>query len=213
MRFFLFGVSGTLLIISACLALTIGQVDPLAGTLVYFHVPSSMCALLCFCVMLVTGIGFLSTRNMSWDTISASAAEVGLVFATVLNLTGMVFSRALWNVWWTPSPRLISSAILWFLYVAYIILRSSISSEHRRARIGTVFSFIAFLDVPLVYISARIIPDIHKPNFSFDTSGQYAAFGLGMLGTILLAASLLWFRYDILSSKSRLERLTFSEQE
>ena len=207
MRRVLLIVTFALFIVSVWIGLIKGQVDPIVRNIIYFHVPNSICALLCFCVVLVGSIGFLVRKTQAWDLWAAAAAEVGLVFATVLNLTGMVFSRAEWDTWWTPSPRLITSAILWFLYVGYLILRSSINSQRRRGRICAVFGIIAFLDVPLVYISARFTPDIHRATFSFDTAWQNAAMGLGILATLLLGALLIWLRFDLLKSQVALEEL------
>ena len=213
MRKILLFITLILLLGSTWMALTKGRIEgPSANpdspvrNIIYAHVPSSICSLLCFTILLVTSIGFLSTSNESWDLVAAATAEVGIIFATVLNATGMIFSRAEWGPWWTASPRLVSSAILWFLYVVYLILRSSLpGSKQRRARICAVFAIIAFLDVPMVYISARYMPDIHQPSFTFDTPWQRVAFFMGMVSTILLATMLIWIKTDVLKIKSRLE--------
>ncbi len=198
---------------STALALTKGRIagpegnpDSVVRNILYAHVPSSICSLLCFAVLLVTSIGYLVTEKPSWDLTAAASAEVAALFATVLNLTGMVFAKAEWDAWWSPSPRLISSAILWFLAVVYLILRTSVSgSHHHRARVCAVFGIIAFLDVPMVYISARFIPEIHRPNFAFGSDWQRIAFVMGIHAVILLAALLIWLRTDVLKMKARLE--------
>jgi len=191
------------------MALTLGQIEPVKRNILYAHVPSSVCALLCFVVLFIVSICYLRTGKEVWDLVAAASAEVGAVFATILNVTGMIFARAEWNTWWTPSPRLITAAVLWFLYVVYLILRTSIpQSQRRRAKICAVFGIIAFLDVPLVIISARFIPDIHRPNFSFNSPWQTAALMLSMLATIILAAALIWLKADILKNKTRLEQET-----
>jgi len=206
MRRLLFVLAIALLIASTWIGLTRGQIVPVQRNILYVHVPNSVCALLCFVILLVTSIGFLATGRPAWDVVAAAAAEVGLVFATILNATGMIFSRAEWNIWWTPSPRLVTSALLWFLYAVYLILRVSLpGAPHRRARLCAVFGIIAFLDVPLVYISARFIPDIHRPNFSLDSNWQTAALMLGMAGTALLAAALIWLRTNLLRDTLKLE--------
>lgn len=186
-------------------ALTAGQVVPVRRNIIYLHVPSAICALLCFVVLLVTAVGYLRTTKAAWDYAAAASAQVALVFATVLNVTGSVFSRAEWNTWWTPSPRLISAALLWFLSVVYLILRASIPSPQRRARVCAVFGIIAFLDVPMVIIAARFIPDIHRGGFSFDSAWQAGAFGLVILANFFLAGLLIWIKTDILKNKARLE--------
>jgi len=210
MRRLLMYLTFVLLVTSAWIALTAGQVDPLVKNLVYFHVPSSICALLCLTLVLISSVGFLVSKKLAWDYCAAAAAEVGLICATVLNLTGAVFAREQWGAWWTPEPRLITSAILWFLYVAYLILRASITSARRRAQISAVFGIIAFLDVPMVYISARFIEGIHPKAATFTSGAQNAAFGLSILGVLLLATVLIWLKYDILKTKAALEEELYS---
>lgn len=214
MRTILFLIAICLVVASLCIGLTVGRVDgPRANpesqvrNIIYVHVPSSICALLCFCVLLVASIVYLKTSKDSWDRLALAAAEVGTVFAIVMNVTGCIFSKAEWGIWWTPSPRLISAAMLLALYIVYLILRSSLSGAKQRiARVSSVFAIIAFLDVPMVLISARFIDDIHKPNFEFGSNAQRLAFFLGMISTCILAGLLMWFRTDVLKTKARLER-------
>lgn len=201
MRSFLLTLSLCLMLFSGWLALTVGAIEPLDRNIVYIHVPAAICSLVCFCVLFICSIQYLRTKRQNWDCVAAASAEVGLVFATALNATGMIFANAEWNVWWTPSPRLISSAVLWFLYVAYLILRVSFTAEQRREQISAVFGIIAFIDVPLVLISTRLARDIHRPGVSFQTGWQMLAFGLAVCGTLLLATLLIWLRADILKIK------------
>jgi heme exporter protein C len=200
-----------LLVGSTWMAFTLGEVQATENNItvekniVYIHVPSAICAPLCFVVLLVAGIGYLWTNKPIWDYIGAASAEVGFVFATVLNATGSIFARTFWQTWWTPSPRLISSAVLWFLCVAYLILRASIQNPQRRARICAVFGIIAFLDVPMLFLSARVMQDMHIANVEFESVWQGAAFGLSILSILLLALLLIWLKVDILKNKARLE--------
>ena len=206
MRRWFMALAIVMLMLSTWLGLTKGQIVPVQRNILYVHVPNSIGALLCFAVLLVASVAYLITDRQIYDWIAAAAAEVGTVLASILNATGMIFSRAEWNVWWTPSPRLVSSALLWFLYVVYLILRTSLpGSPRRRARICAVFGIIAFLDVPMVYISARFIPDIHRPDYSFESSWQSLALMLGMVGTIVLAGVLIWLRTDLLRRRFELE--------
>jgi heme exporter protein C len=199
---------------SMWIGLTVGRISGPGGdsdspvrNIIYVHVPSAICALLCFVVLVVAGIGYLWTSKDSWDRVALAAAEVGTVLATVLNLTGCIFTRAEWGPWWAATPRLISAAVLWFLYVVYLILRSSLSgSKQRIARVCAVFSISAFLDVPMVIISARFMPDMHRASFDFDSPWQRLAFFLGMISTALLAAFFIWLRTSILKAKDMLEQ-------
>ena len=205
MRTVLIFLAFFLLVGSAWLGLTAGEVDPVVKNLVYFHVPSSIGALICFIIILVCGVGFLISKKLFWDHVATASAEVGLLCATVLNLTGSIFSREQWGVWWAAEPRLITSAILWFLYVAYLILRASITSPRRKAQICAVFGIIAFLDVPMVFISARRLKGMHPPVATFTEPIQKAAFGLSILATLLLVIVLVWLKRDVSSANAALD--------
>jgi len=116
---------------SMWIAMTLGTVEgPPANpespvrNIIYIHVPSSICALFCFVVLLTGSVGYLITSKPGWDVLAAASAEVGAIFATISNLTGSIFSRAEWNTWWTPSPRLIFTAILLLLYIVYLLRRT-----------------------------------------------------------------------------------------
>jgi heme exporter protein C len=212
----MFLIASMLLLASVWIGLTWGQVlgpggsmDSPVRNIIYLHVPSSICALLCFIVLVIAGIGYLCTTKDAWDRVAIAAAEVGTVFAIILNLTGSIFSRAEWNTWWTAaSPRLVTSAVLCFLYVVYLILRSSLSGSRQRiGRICAIFSIIAFLDVPMVVLSARFIPDpMHRRSFEFGSSWQRLAFFLGMISVVLLGAYFIWLRTNILKNKDLLEQ-------
>lgn len=213
MRRMLLLLACILLLLSMWMSLTVGEIagptthpDSVVRNILYAHVPSSMCALFSFVVLLIASIGYLRTNNPLWDITAAASAEVGAVLATISNISGMIFSRAEWNIWWTPSPRLITTATLWFLYIVYLILRASLPGSHRRrARICAVFGIIAFLDVPMVIISARFMPDIHRARFLGDPQ-QKVAFWLSVAAMAFWAAMLIWFKADILKNKARLEK-------
>lgn len=207
MRRVLLLLACVLLVLSMWLALTLGRVMPIERNIIYAHVPFSICALLCFVVLLVASIAYLCTSKPIWDQFAASSAEVGAVLATISNVTGMIFARAEWGIWWEPSPRLITTAILWLLYVVYLILRANISKSSRAtARVCAVFAIIAFLDVPMVFISARFMADIHRGSFSFDSAWQTISLMLTVAATALTAAILISLKIDILKSKAKLEQ-------
>ena len=204
MRLFLLIISFCLILVSGWLALTVAACDPIQRNILYLHVPPAICSLACFAVLFICSIQFLRTESHTCDHIAAASAEVGFIFATVLNATGMIFAHAEWGQWWTPSLRLITSALLWFLYVAYLILRNSLPSERNREKICAAFGIIAFIDVPLVFVSARFIRDMHRPSASFESAWQIAALLLAISGTMLLAAVLISIRTDILKFRERL---------
>ncbi len=204
MRIAVLIISFVLMAVSTVIVITKGAIEPVVRNIIYIHVPASICSLICFGGLFVFSIMYLIKKKPIFDYLGAASAEVAFVFATVLNITGMLFAKAEWGLWWSPSIRLISSAILWFLAAAYLILRSSFNGQGNKANLCAVFGVIAFVDVPFVYISARLMRDIHRPNFSFDSDWQSAALGLAILATIILASVLIWVRADIENLNERL---------
>lgn len=127
--------------------------------IMYFHVPSAFVA---FFLVFVGGILYLYTKNKHWDYLAVSAAEVGVIFTTIVLITGSMWARPVWNAWWVwEDPRLVTSLILWFIYVAYLLIRSSVKGDERVRRFAAIFGIIGFLDVPLVYFSVLWWRTIH----------------------------------------------------
>ncbi len=121
----------------------------------YFHVASAWNAFLAFFVVFVMSILYLWRRNRAFDIVAGVSAEIGLLFTTIVLVTGSIWGRSSWNVWWSWEPRLTTSLILWFMYAAYLMIRSSAVSWEKRARLSSVFGIIAFVDVPIVFMSIR----------------------------------------------------------
>lgn len=121
----------------------------------YFHVGTAWVAFFAFFVVLVFSILYLKTQNSKWDQIAAASAEIGTVFTTVVLITGPIWAKSSWNTWWTWEPRLTTSLILWFIYLAYILVRGSSTEYEKKARLSAVFGIIGFIDVPIVFLSVR----------------------------------------------------------
>jgi heme exporter protein C len=158
--------------ISAFLALLGGVVlatyyaptSPGAGAVekaLYLHIPAAVSTLLICLVVFVGNIGYIWQRTPIWDDLSEAAAQVAVLLASVVLVTGMVWAHHVWNSWWVWSPLLTFSLILWLLYVSYLILHASIKVPARRAFICAMYGAIAFLDVPLLYLSVKLLPDRH----------------------------------------------------
>jgi heme exporter protein C len=127
----------------------------------YVHVPSAWIGMLAFLVVFVASIAVLVTRSRRWDRLAASSAEVGVVFTTGVLLTGPLWARPVWGTYWSWDPRLTSYFVLWLLYLTYLALRSYVVDPARRARYSAVLGIVAFLDVPLVYVSVRWWRSLH----------------------------------------------------
>jgi len=133
----------------------------------YIHVGSAWNAYLSFLTVFVCSIGFLLRRSVALDALAVSAAEMGILFTTLTLATGSFWARAVWNVWWTWDPRLTTTLIMWFMYVAYLLVRAAAEGEERRGRLAGVFGIVAFATVPLVHFSAiwwrGMHPNIIRP--------------------------------------------------
>jgi heme exporter protein C len=121
----------------------------------YIHVGTAWNAFLAFFVVFVASILYLKTRKLKYDVLAAASAEVGVLFITIVLLTGPIWAKHSWNTWWTWEPRLTTTLILWFIYIAYFLVRSGVTDRAGRAVLAAVFGIIGFLNVPIVYISVR----------------------------------------------------------
>jgi len=119
----------------------------------YFHVPSAWAGFVAFGITFVACIAYLVKRAPKWDWLAVSAAEMGVVFFTVVLVTGPIWAKPVWGIWWTWDARLTSTFVLWVLYLSYLVLRTLVGDAERRAVVSAVFGVFAFLDVPLVYLS------------------------------------------------------------
>lgn len=127
----------------------------------YLHLPVAISTLLACGVVFVASLGYLWRRRLWWDDLASAAGKAVVLGASLVLVTGMIWGRLAWGAWWTWSPRLTFSLVLWLLYVAYLVTRASVEGSQRRALVAAVYGVLAFVDVPLVYLSARLMPDIH----------------------------------------------------
>jgi heme exporter protein C len=119
----------------------------------YFHVPSFWTAFIAIATTTVGSIAYLKTRAMKWDWIAVAAAELATVFLTIGLVTGPIWAKPVWGVWWAWDARTTSTFVLWAMYVSYLLLRTLVDEPDRRALLSAVVAIFACLDVPLVYFS------------------------------------------------------------
>lgn len=121
----------------------------------YFHVGSAWAGLDAFFVCFLCNLLYVWKRQPNYDWVAVSAAEVGLALTTVVLITGPIWAKPVWGIWWTWDARLTSTFVLWLLYVSYLLLRSLIEEPDRRALLSSLFGIFAFIDVPLVFGAIR----------------------------------------------------------
>jgi heme exporter protein C len=123
--------------------------------IIFFHVPAAWTAFLGFFAALVFSVMYLATKNLKWDATAVAITEVGLVFGAANLVTGMIWGRIIWGIWWTWDARLTSMLVCELLYAGYLMLRKAIDDPTQRARIAAVWSIFAFSDVPVVFFSIK----------------------------------------------------------
>ena len=133
-----------------------------AGRILYFHVPMAWVAFLAFFVVFAASIAYLRTHNPRWDRLGRASAEVGLVFTSLVLITGAIWGYPIWGTWWSWDPKLTTTLILWFMYLAYVMVRSY-AEEPRGPRYAAVVGIVAFFDVPVVYLSSYWWRTLHPP--------------------------------------------------
>jgi heme exporter protein C len=126
----------------------------------YYHVPSAWTAFLLFFANFLASIWYLIRRTNAADAVAVTTAEVGVVFCTVVLITGPLWARPVWGIWWTWDARLTSTLLLWLIYVSYLILRR-FSTGGQTPLLAAALAIFGFVDVPFVYLSIRYFRTQH----------------------------------------------------
>jgi heme exporter protein C len=122
----------------------------------YFHLSAWMTSFTAFLIVFISNIAYLVTRRIKWDCLGVAAAEVGIAGCSIGLITGPLWARPVWGIWWTWDARLTTTFIMWLMYISYLLLRGLLEDPQRRASLSAIFGIFAFLDVPLVYMSNRL---------------------------------------------------------
>jgi heme exporter protein C len=179
----------------------------------YFHVASGWVAFLAFFVVFIAGIMFLKTNRIGWDRLASCSAELGVLFISIVLLTGPLWAKPVWNTWWSWDARLTTSLILWLIYIAYLMVRNYAVDRERGARFAAVFGILGFLDVPIVYMSIRWWRTLHPA--AVIAGGQGSGLHPDMLASLLVSllafttlyATLLLLYYQIKTCAEKVQIL------
>lgn len=196
-------------LVSLYLAFIYAPADAVQGDvqrIFYFHVSLAWLAYLAFFVVFLGSALYLWRREARWDRLARSSAEIGVVFTTLVLVTGSIWGRPIWGTWWTWDARLTTTLILWAIYVVYLMLRAYSTDRVRGARYGAVLGILGFADVPLVQMSVVWWRTLHPgPVVSLEGGG-------GMPPQMLLAmtvsvVSFTLFYVYVLRQRVRIEWL------
>ncbi len=177
-----------------------------AQKIFYYHVPSAWVAFLSFFVVLVAGIIFLKTYNYYWDRVGLAAAEIGTLFTILVLITGPIWASAAWGKAWNWEPRLTTTLILFLIYIGYFMLREFGGAPERVARYSAILGIIAFIDVPIIFMSVRFwAPEVQShPQVEMGTqpAGIMSTFFFSLFTFTVMYFGMLWLRTRILNLKA-----------
>jgi len=183
-----------------------------AQKIFYVHVPSAFIGLyVAFGIVAVAGGLYLWLRDERLDRIAASAAEVGVVFMTVVLVTGPMWGKPIWGTWWTWDARLTLTLFIWFVFVGYLILRGAIEDPAVRARYSAVLGVLGALRVPFIHLSVYLFRTLHpmpiilKPGTPSLPGNMLTTFLMSLVSLLLLFVALVRARYRLAETLDALE--------
>ena len=149
-------VMAAVMVVNMFFAFMFAPTEAISGhvqRIMYIHVPMAWLAFLAFFIVFCGSIMYLWKREEKWDDLASSAAELGIIFTTLVLITGPIWAKPTWGVWWTWDPRLTSTLVLWLIYVGYLMLRAYSANRSQGMRFSAVLGIVGFIDVPIVYFA------------------------------------------------------------
>ncbi|MFQ6674410.1 MAG: cytochrome c biogenesis protein, partial [Fidelibacterota bacterium] len=207
----LLGTIVSLAVIGLYLVLSVTRVDPdqqMAQKIFYYHVPSAWTTFLAYFLVMVGGIQYLRTGDEKWDRFGLAAAEIGSLFCALVLVTGPIWAKPIWGTAWNWEPRLTTTLILFLIYVGYFMLRQFGGTPERVRRLAAVVGILAFVDVPIVYVSVKLwAPEVQshpQPEMAAQPGDVLGTFFLSLTMFTLLLAYMMRYRIHVLSLQSAL---------
>lgn len=183
--------------------------------IMYFHIPAAWIAFFAFFIVFLCSILFLWKKEREWDIYAMASAEIGVLFCSLVLVTGPIWAKPIWGTWWVWDARLTSTLILWLIYVAYLMLRIHTDPGSMRARYAAVVGIVGFLDIPIIHFSVLWWRTFHPQPKMITAEGLGTGMAPSMVGALLIslaAFTLLYFllmgqRVHIEKLKDEIDRL------
>jgi heme exporter protein C len=180
----------------------------------YFHVPCAWVAFAAFALVAISGGFYLWLGQQVWDDLAYASAEVGMLFCTLVLITGSIWAKPIWGAWWTWDSRLTTTLVLWLLYGGYLTLRVMANEVPQVGRLAAVVGIVAAADVPVIIVSVRLWRTIH-PAVIVTRQGGHGLEDPRMIATLLVSMSaftalcvwLLMLRFSTLRTTARIADL------
>jgi heme exporter protein C len=200
----LMALAGVWMAVALVFALLLAPTEAVMGAvqrIFYFHVSASWCGYAALLVAFIASLLYLSRREPRWDALALASSELGWVFITQGIVSGSIWAKSVWGIWWTWDPRLTTSAVLWMIYTSYLLLRGAVLERNLRARLAAVYNLAGFVAVPLNFMAIRWWRAAHP--LVLDGGGFRIA--PGMLTALLVSVgafsalyvTLLWLRLRV----------------
>ena len=188
---------------------------PVAQKIFYFHMPSAWVSYVAFFLTLVGSILYLRSRDAKFDRFAMSSAELGVLFATIAICTGPIWAKQEWGVYWRwDDTKLVTTFIMWLVYVGYLSLRAAMSDPSVRSRVSAVYGIVGFVTMPMSLLSARIAPLLRSshPEVIASSSGSLSpeagmTIGVAVIAFTILFAAMLIKRFEVAEAEEELEEL------
>ncbi len=176
----------------------------------YLMVPMGWLALLSFFIVFIGSIFYLINKDPKWDVLAHSAASIGILFTALALLTGAIWAKPIWGVWWTWEARLTATLVLLMLYIAYFMVRSFTDDEARGATFSAVIGIVGFIDIPIIALATTLWRGMHPGGVIF-TGGLAPAMLLTLIISLITFTSfyflLLMQQISLKNSENRLKKL------
>ncbi len=187
--------------------------------ILYIHVPVAWGSMVAIVGVAAASVIYLITKNERWDHLAVSMAEVGVVFGAVMLISGMIWAKPVWEVWWTGEAKLTTALILFFIYVAYLMFRAYFPAGDQRMRLSAIIAIIGAIDTPIIYYASVLWQEAHPPlvvgPIAEEENLVAAEIGLTLLVSViaftLLFGSLLATRLGLARMESEYESLKFEK--
>jgi heme exporter protein C len=181
-------------------ALHIAPPDRMMGDvyrILFVHVPSAWLSLVAYTVTVLASALFLWRGHFFWDAVAEASAELGVLFNVLLLITGAIWGKPTWGVWWTWDPRLTTAAIMCFAFFGLLALRELVTDVHRRATWSAVTAVLIYADIPLVWFSVRWWNTLHQLQSSPETMAAPMVVALRLNAFAFLALYLWMMRHRV----------------
>ena len=182
----------------------------------YFHVPLGWIGMVSIIVVAIASLMHLFTGRQRWDDLAYSTAELGVIYASLILVTGAIWGKPVWGVWWTWDPKLTTTLVLWFIYVAYLMIRAYGPLGSQGRRFASVIALIGAIDAPIIYMASiwwrtahpalNIGPAADEAE-AIGSSRIYITLLVSVIAFTVMYVALLIERYALRKSESDLDEL------